>query len=109
MLPANIDPTIRQLRAESVFIVGRTNEQVQDGVEMTDEERSFLDTWLERASFRSQLTPATAAAAVRRILCYYIFDSRMSELQAIAVRWLKLLRFFRLKQLTVCFEIRKVK
>lgn len=60
-------------------------QQVQDNVSLSNDEQSVLDTWLERASFRSQFTPATAADAVRSILCYYVFDSRMSQLQAIAV------------------------
>jgi len=62
-----------------------TLQQVQEGTELNDEERSLLDTWTERASFTRQVTPSTAADAVRRILCYYVFDSRMSQLQAIAV------------------------
>jgi hypothetical protein len=61
------------------------NEQVQDGVQLTDSDRELLDSWLIRASFSRVFTPSTAADAVRCILRYYVFDCRMSQLQAIAV------------------------
>jgi hypothetical protein len=56
----------------------------QDRVDLTDNERAILTRWLDDAKFSRVLKPSTEKEAVQRILCHYIFDSRMSQLQAIA-------------------------
>jgi len=60
-------------------------EQLQQGDELIDSERVVLERWLDEAKFSRVLKPSTYREAVQRILCHYVFDSRMSQLQAIAV------------------------
>jgi len=53
---------------------------------MDDSEKSCLDQWLNDAKFSLVLNESTRDEAVQRVLSYYVFDSRMSQLQSIAVR-----------------------
>ena len=60
-------------------------EQMQQGVELGDDEQLVLERWLDEAKFSRVLKPSTQREAIQRVLCHYVFDSRMSQLQAIAV------------------------
>lgn len=68
-----------------VRLYRNTRSKIQSGItELNEDERAVLDQWLNEASFTLVFQPSTAAQAVQRILCYYVFDKRMSQLQAIA-------------------------
>jgi len=60
-------------------------EQLQQGAELDDDEQLVLERWLDEAKFSRVLKPSTHREAIQRVLCHYVFDSRMSQLQAIAV------------------------
>ena len=59
--------------------------QLQDEESLSDDEQALLERWLDEAKFSRVLKPSTYREAVLRVLCHYVFDSRMSQLQAIAV------------------------
>jgi len=59
--------------------------QLQEGSELDDNEQLVLERWLDEAKFSRVLKPSTYREAIQRVLCHYVFDSRMSQLQAIAV------------------------
>ena len=59
--------------------------QMQQGAELSDDEQLVLERWLDEAKFSRVLKPSTHREAIQRVLCHYVFDSRMSQLQAIAV------------------------
>jgi len=58
---------------------------MQQRVELNDSEQTVLERWLDEAKFSRVLKPSTHREAIQRVLCHYVFDSRMSQLQAIAV------------------------
>jgi len=58
---------------------------MQQRVELNDGEQMVLERWLDEAKFSRVLKPSTHREAIQRVLCHYVFDSRMSQLQAIAV------------------------
>jgi len=58
---------------------------MQEGSALNDEEQLVLERWLDEAKFSRVLKPSTHREAIQRVLCHYVFDSRMSQLQAIAV------------------------
>jgi len=60
-------------------------EQLQEGAELNGSEQVVLERWLDEAKFSRVLKPSTYREAIQRILSHYVFDSRMSQLQAIAV------------------------
>jgi len=62
-----------------------STEQLQEGAELSDSEQVVLERWLDEAKFSRVLKQSTHREAIQRILCHYVFDSRMSQLQAIAV------------------------
>ena len=55
-------------------------------MELSGSEQVVLERWLDEAKFSRVLKPSTYKEAIQRVLCHYVFDSRMSQLQAIAVR-----------------------
>lgn len=60
--------------------------KLEEQLELEEGEQQCLEQWLNDAKFTLVLKPTTMKEAVQRILCYYVFDSRMSQLQALAVR-----------------------
>ena len=66
--------------------------QLQDEESLSDDEQALLERWLDEAKFSRVLKPSTYREAVQRVLCHYVFDSRMSQLQAIAVSIMPTLR-----------------
>ena len=69
----------------AVYVVRVLAEQLQQGVELSSGEQVVLERWLDEAKFSRVLKPSTYREAIQRVLCHYVFDSRMSQLQAIAV------------------------
>ena len=59
--------------------------QLKHNKDLSDYEQSVLERWLDEAKFTRVLKPSTTNEAVQRVICHYIFDSRMVQLQAIAV------------------------
>jgi len=75
--------------------------QLQEGVELSSTEQVVLERWLDEAKFSRVLKPSTYREAIQRVLCHYVFDSRMSQLQAIAVS--TALTLYRLSELSIYF------
>ena len=75
--------------------------QLQEGVELSSTEQVVLERWLDEAKFSRVLKPSTYREAIQRVLCHYVFDSRMSQLQAIAVS--TALTLHRLSELSIYF------
>jgi hypothetical protein len=59
--------------------------QLKNNKGLNEAEHQVLERWLDEAKFTRVLKSSTTNEAVQRIICHYIFDSRMVQLQAIAV------------------------